>query len=380
VTPVVWRRIFWIAGLAAAAAVAWWIAVHIPRTISIFVIAAFIAFGVQPIASRLEKHVPKPLAISIVFLALILLIAIGLTIVIPLTVDQTQQLAANLPGYVAATQGWLHGVEASLVEHFPQLHLPANALDLSNLGSDQITGVVSGTVSSIGTIAVNTMTGLFMAFSAIILSFFFLLYDSQVAESFAAMFPPSRRETARKLAAEVTQVFGSYISGQVIVSAITGAVIAIASAIVGFKFSLIIGIVAGVAYAIPIIGMLIAEIIAVPLCVPQGLFMVIAVQVIMFGMARISDNVLVPKIMGESVGVSPIGAMFAVFAGGELFGIPGLILGIPAAALIKIVWRYFVAPWMHAQFDVSQAAPASPPPAPPVPEARPTPGAPAGSS
>ena len=106
------------------------------------------------------------------------------------------------------------------------------------------------------------------------------------------MFPPARRETARKLAAEVTQVFGSYISGQVIVSAITGAVIAIASAVIGFKFSLIIGIVAGVAYAIPIIGMLIAEIVAVPLCVPQGLFMVVAVQVIMFGMARISDNVL----------------------------------------------------------------------------------------
>ena len=55
--------------------------------------------------------------------------------------------------------------------------------------------------------------------------------------------------------------------------------------------------------------------------------MMIWVQVIMFGMARISDNVLVPKIMGKSVGVSPIGAMFAVFAGGELFGVPGLILG-----------------------------------------------------
>ena len=99
------------------------------------------------------------------------------------------------------------------------------------------------------------------------------------------------------------------------------------TAIIGFKFSLIIGIISGVAYAIPIIGMLIAEIIAVPMSAPQGLWMIVWVQVIMFGMARISDNVLVPKIMGQSVGVSPIGAMFAVFAGGELFGIPGLDLG-----------------------------------------------------
>jgi predicted PurR-regulated permease PerM len=359
VSPVVLRRILWIVGVVAAAVVVWWIAVHIPRTISIFVIAAFIAFGVQPVAVRLERHVPKPVAISIVFAALLLIIAVGLVIVVPLTVEQTQQLATNVPGYFTSLQGWLHGVEASVQEHFPQLHLPANALDLSNVGGDQVTGVISGTISSLGAIAVNTMTGFFMAFSAIILSFFFLLNDSQIAEGFAAMFPPARRETARKLAAEVTQVFGKYISGQIIVSAITGAVIAIVTALFGFKFSLIIGIVSAVAYAIPIIGMLIAQIVAVPLCVPQGPGMVIGVQLVMFGMARISDNVLVPKIMGESVGVSPIGAMFAVFAGGELFGIPGLILGIPAAALAKIVWRYFVAPWLHAQFDGS-AAPAAP--------------------
>ena len=130
-------------------------------------------------------------------------------------------------------------------------------------------------------------------------------------------------------------------------------VITIACAIIGFKFSLIVGIISAVAYAIPIIGMLIAELIAVPMCAPQGLWMIVWVQVIMFGMARISDNVLVPKIMGQSVGVSPIGAMFAVFAGGELFGIPGLIFGIPAAALIKILWRYFGAPWMSARLDKS---------------------------
>ena len=97
--------------------------------------------------------------------------------------------------------------------------------------------------------------------------------------------------------------------------------------------------------------MLIAELIAIPVSAPQGLWMIIWVQVIMFGMARISDNVLVPKIMGQSVGVSPIASLFAVFAGGELFGVPGLILGIPAAALIKILWRYFMAPWISSRVE-----------------------------
>jgi predicted PurR-regulated permease PerM len=346
-----WRRVATIAGVVIVAVLAFWLAARIPRTIAIFVIAAFIAFGVQPIAARLERRLPKPLAISIVFFALLFVVAILLVIVVPLAVSQTQLLAANIPTYATTAQSWLITIEASLDRHFPTLNIPTSGFNLGKIGAGQVATIVSATVASIGTIALNTATGFFIAFSAIILSFFFLLNGDQIAESFAAMFPSRRRETARKLAAEVTALFSNYISGQVIVSAITGAVIAIATAAIGFKFSLIIGIISAVAYAIPVIGMLIAELIAVPMCAPQGVWMIVWVQVIMFGMARISDNVLVPKIMGQSVGVSPIAAMFAVFAGGELFGIPGLILGIPAAALLKILWRYFMAPWINAQLD-----------------------------
>jgi len=343
------RRVFSIVTTIVLIALAVWLARHIPRTIAIFVIAAFIAFGVRPLAARLERRLPKALSISIVFVAMLIVVGIFLVIVVPLTVNQTQVLAQNLPSYATTAQSWLLAAETSLDQHFPTLKIPTSDFNVGKIGGSQLSGMVTATVASLGAIAVNTATGFFIAFSAIILSFFFLLYDTQIAESFAAMFPPSRRDTARKLSAEVTDLFSNYISGQVIVSAITGAVIAIGTAIIGFKFSLIVGIISGVAYAIPIVGMLIAELIAVPMCAPQGLWMIVWVQVIMFGMARISDNVLVPKIMGQSVGVSPIGAMFAVFAGGELFGIPGLILGIPAAALIKILWRYFGAPWIASR-------------------------------
>ncbi len=98
---------------------------------------------------------------------------------------------------------------------------------------------------------------------------------------------------------------------------------------------------AGLAYAVPFVGMIVAHVIALILAAPQGPQTVIWVQVIVFTIARIADNVFVPKVMSESVGVSPIVVMFAVFAGGELFGLPGLLLGIPAAALAKVAWRFF---------------------------------------
>ena len=352
VSPRGWRRILIGILVVIVVVVAWLFAERIVRTLSIFLIAAFIAFGLQPVVRFLEaRKVPKPAAIGIVFALLVIVIVVGLVVIVPLTIAQIQVLSANVPAFVATLQSWLSSSEAWLQAHVPGISMPSNAFDVGALGTSSLTTVATGTLTSLGTILVSTATAFFVAFSAIVLSIFFLLNDVQISESFAMMFPESQRATARKVAAEITETFGSFIGGQVVVSAITGIVVAIISALFGFKFSLILGIVTAIAYAIPVVGMLIAQAIAVVLCAPQGGWMVLWVQVIMFGMARVSDTVLVPKIMGESVGVSPIGVMFAVFAGGELFGIPGLLLGIPAAALIKILWRYFVAPWLHSQLD-----------------------------
>lgn len=327
-------------------------ATRIPKTIAIFLIAAFLASAVHPIVRFLEfRRIPRIWAIALVYATLIVATVVLLVVIVPMTVDQVQALVANVPLYMQTVQGWLVHLQQALRTHFPQANIPTQLFNVQQMGADRVTALLTLTVTSLGIFALNLATGFFIGFSALILSFFFLLNHKQLADGFAGFFPPSKRETARELSTEAVGVFGGYIAGQVIVSGITGAVIAALTAVVGFKFSLLIGIISAIAYAIPIIGMLIAQLLALALAAPQGPFMLIWVEVVMFVVARISDTVLVPKIMGGSVGVSPITVMFAVFAGGELFGLPGLILGIPAAALAKLVWRYFLGPWMHGQID-----------------------------
>ncbi len=347
------RRRAWMTGaLVVILALALWFATRIPKTIAIFVIAAFIASAVYPVAEWLTKHrIPRLWAIALVYAALVVTTIVLLVIIVPMTVDQVQILVQSSPAYLHTMQSWLEGSQSALRAHFPEAHIPPELLNVQQLGAQRLSELLTVTVTSIGTFAINIATGLFIAFSALILSFFFLLNPQRLAESFAGFFPPSKRATARKLSSEAAAVFGGYIAGQVIVSAITGIVIAVITALLGFKFALLIGIISAIGYAIPIIGMLVAQLIALVLSAPQGPFMLIFVQAVMFGVARISDNVLVPKIMGGTVGVSPITVMFAVFAGGELFGLPGLILGIPAAAIAKLVWKYFLGPWLHGQID-----------------------------
>ncbi len=347
VSPQTMRRIALTAAGIVAAIFALWLASHIPRTITIFVVAAFIAFGAQPIVTHLESRgVKRGLAIAFVYIVLLLVMAIGALIVLPATIEQGQALVQNAPAYLKSTQGWMLGGETMLRQRFAHANLPAGVLNLQQLVSAKVSALVTSSVSSLGSVLLGAATAIFIAISALILSCFFLLQRTQILEGFVALFPTSRRATARSLSNEVTHMFGSFIAGQIIVSAITGIVIAVLLAIVGFKFALILGVISAIAYAIPIVGMIAAHLIGAVVAAPQGGWMILWVQLILFVVARISDNVLVPKIMGTSVGVSPIGVMFAVFAGGELFGFAGLILGIPAAALIKILWRYFVAPWL----------------------------------
>jgi predicted PurR-regulated permease PerM len=121
------RRVGWIVAGIVAIFLLWWLAVHIPKTIAIFVIAAFIAFGVGPVVHRLERRMPKPLAIGLVFAGLLLIVAVLVVIVVPLTVVQMQLLASNLPGYASATQDWLVGAESAFEQHFPSINLPPTA-------------------------------------------------------------------------------------------------------------------------------------------------------------------------------------------------------------------------------------------------------------
>ena len=317
-----------------------WIAVHIPRTLSVFVIAGFIAFGVEPIVRLLERVVARGIAIAIVYVALIVLAIVLAVLVVPATIVQLQVLAVNAPAFIDSVQTWLDGLQ-NIVHRYAGRSLPAGYGDLHSLIASRISSDFSTTLTYASDVLIETLTAAFIGISALVLSAFFVMRGEHIADSLYALLPAERRPAAAALGRELAEVFGSYVSGQVAVCALTGLAIFAFTLAVGFKFALLLGIVAGLAYAVPFVGMVVAHIVALVLSAPQGAQTAIWVQVIVFVVARISDNLLVPKIMAQSVGVSPIVVMFSVFAGGEMFGLPGLLLAIPVAAVLKVAWRFY---------------------------------------
>ncbi len=323
-----------------------YVALKIPKTLTVFLIASFIAFGAYPLTSRLERRMPRAAAIAIVYLGLLGALVVLLLLVIPITVAQVQALLLNSPDYVAGSQQLVVKFEQVVRARLgPHVQFPSLA-DMQTLVGQRVAGGLSYVIASAGSIALQTIGALFIGISSLILSIFFLARGRGVLRSLLVFVPPARRESVQLLFTEIASIFGHFVAGQALLSAIVGVSVWIVLALSHFQFALLVGVVCGLAYSIPFVGMLVAQVLAALLALPQGAGMVVWVSVAIFVIARIGDNVLVPKVMSESVGVSPIGVMFAVFAGGELFGLPGLLLGIPAAALVKVLFRFFVTPYL----------------------------------
>ncbi len=344
--PLVVRRIGITALALAVAAAAVVIGLRIPRTLSIFLVAAFISFGASPLVMQLERKMPRTAAIAVVYLGLLGALVLLALVIVPITYTQVVALVNHTSDYVGASED---GV--AQLEKFVRARL-GNRVELPTYGQVQaevgnrVGSIFSLTLASLATIVVSMLNAFLVGASALILSVFFLARGREVRRGLLGLVPASRRAKTNALLVEVSSIFGHFVAGQLALCAIVGAAVWAALAPAHFAFSLLVAVICAIGYAVPFFGMIVAQLFALALALLQGPTMAVYVTVAVFIIARIADSVLVPKIMADAVGVSPIGVMFAVFAGGELFGMWGLILGIPAAALVRVLFTYFMLPWL----------------------------------
>ncbi|MGA3037789.1 MAG: AI-2E family transporter [Vulcanimicrobiaceae bacterium] len=322
------------------------LAMKIPKTVEIFVTAAVIALGVHPVTQFLERWMKRGLAITIVYLVIMAFAAIIGLLVIPTGLSQTQAVLGALPDQMTSAEQSLMTFQTNLEHHVGKGMLPPSLIDIRSVIDAKISEWGSAAVAGIYPALVSTIGVMFVLLSSIILSIFFLASGERIRQQLLSIVPHSREHEVAQVLDEIVHIFGGFVAGQSILCAIVGVSTWLILWVLGYKFALLVGVFCGIAYAVPFVGMIVAQVVAAVLAAPQGLAMVWEVTIVVFVVARVADNVLVPKIMAPHVGVSPIAVMFGVFAGGELLGLPGLILGIPAAAMGKVLWRIFVRPWL----------------------------------
>jgi predicted PurR-regulated permease PerM len=335
------RRWQMLAIVAAIAYVTWLLApVLMP-----FAVAAMLAYLGDPLADRLERFgLSRNWAATIVFTVLLLAVVGVLLLLIPLIARQVENLVENLPRYGE----WAQGTAWPLLQ--ARLHLDPRMFD-----SDRLLAAIKAHLGSIGDIATTVLgkvsrsgLGVVQWLANLVLIpvvAFYLLRDwDRLVATIDRMLPRSVEPTIAYLARESNQVLGAFVRGQLLVMLALGVFYGTGLGVVGLTVGPLIGMVAGLLSFVPYLGFIVGFIAAIiAVLVQYGDWTHVLLVCGVFAVGQLLEGyVLVPKLVGDKIGLHPVAVIFAVLAGGSLFGFLGVLLALPAASVIMVLLRYLL--------------------------------------
>lgn len=308
-----------------------------------FAVSALLAYLCDPLVDRLERRFSRTNSVVIVFAGMLLFAMSLLAVVIPTLVTQ----ARELPELLQALESWFN----STALPWARSEL---GVDLSSLSPGQIFETTKDHLKDIGKIAQTIFAGVgkgsafVLAFAANLLLIpvitFYLLRDwDKLVSRIQELLPRPLAPTINKLARESDDVLGAFLRGQVSVMLVLGLIYGTGLSVCGIRFGLLIGFGAGllsfVPYLGPAIGIVAGALAA--LASPGDPWINLLIVASVFGAGQMIESfVLTPWLVGDRIGLHPVAVVFSVMAGGALFGFFGVLLALPAAAVILVVLKH----------------------------------------
>ena len=330
---------------ALALAVAWFIWALAP-ILTPFVLAALLGWLGDPLVDRLQRRGrSRTVAVTLVFVAMSLLLVLFLLILVPMVERQIVTLVNSLPEY----RDWFMQTALPWIEARTGLELmgwldPQRLIEWVRSHWQQAGGVAAtffGYLSRSGFALVTWVVNLLLL---PILAFYFLRDWDKLVERVAGVIPRDHVGTVTRLARESSDVLGAFLRGQFLVMLALGVIYAVGMSLVGLKLGLLIGIVAGLISFIPYLGATTGIVLAVlaALVQSQGFDwqLLILIGVVFTAGQLLESYVLTPRIVGDKIGLHPVAVIFAVMAGGQLFGFLGMLIALPVAAVANVLLRF----------------------------------------
>jgi len=324
-----------------AIALTGWLLWLLAPVLTPFLAAALLAYIGDPLADRLQKlKFPRTIAVVTVFLLTFAGVALLVLLVVPLISTQVSAFLTALPDIVhQAEQVWLPSITEFLgIESGEQIGLGAFIARYSDMAGSWGAAVLMSLSRSGGALA----TAVISLFLIPILTFYLLRDWDPITRKIGALVPSRQRETVFRLAHETDDVLGAFLRGQILVMFALAAIYSFGLTLVGLKFAIAIGVVAGLVSFVPYLGFVFGITLAGLTVVlePDPVLRLIGV-IATFSIAQlIEGSFLTPKLVGDRIGLHPVMVIFAIAAGGQLFGFFGILMALPAAAVLSGLVRF----------------------------------------
>lgn len=309
-----------------------------------FLAGILLAYIGDPLVDRLERFkLSRTLAVVVVFALFTLLLLLSLLIVIPMLGRQLVHFYQALPQMFDRLQlgliPWLE-LNLGLAPGFWQLeHLKATLVE--HLGSTtDVAGVLLAKVTASSLALIGWVGNLLL----IPVVAFYLMRDwDLLLARIQALLPRAREQAIVTLACECHEVLGAFLRGQLLVMLALGGIYSVGLMLIGLELGLLIGIVAGIASLVPYMGFVVGIGAAIAAALFQAGFepyLLLGVGVVFMVGQLLEGMLLTPLLVGDRIGLHPVAVIFAILAGGQLFGFTGILLALPVAAVIMVLLRH----------------------------------------
>ena len=334
------RMIYWLGGLVVAG-----VLVHLLSAILLpFVAGMAVAYFLDPVADRLEeKGCSRALATTVITTAFFAAVVGVIAVLLPLLQHQVVGLIKLAPEAFTQFRAWLEPLLADL-----QLHIPATDSEqlreaAGKYGSKVIQWVSNllGEIWSGGLAFLNVMS---LILITPIVSFYLLREWDQIVAWVDSYLPRDAAPEIREQARLIDETMAGFIRGQASVCLTLAAFYGIGLTLLGLNSGLLVGLAAGFISFVPYVGATVGILVGLAIAFFQfgvdGWVYIAAVAGVFLVGQTLESYVLTPRLVGDRVGLHPLWIIFALMAGGALFGFTGVLLAVPAAAVIGVLIRY----------------------------------------
>jgi len=305
-----------------------------------FIMAVIISYVLHPLIIKLEKNkIKRSAAILLIYLVFGVTLAVLVVFIVPQMINNTRELINVLPGItmefndnfngvvrIISSSKWPEDIKTAIFREID------NGVRMAeNMILDSLKNTLTGLMKTVGTF--------FDLVLAMIIAYY-ILKDAEYFKSVSlSLVPRGWRNWLIVTFREINEVLSRFIQGQLLTALIVGILEVIALFIVGVKYPLILGMIGGIANIIPYFGPFIGAVPAVAIALIESPIKAFWTVIAFIIVQQLDNGFISPKIIEGRLGLHPVTTIFAILIGGEFFGIPGMLVSVPIAAIIKVIGK-----------------------------------------
>ena len=318
-----------------------------------FLTGTLLAYLLYIPASRIEKRFQKSkkkiikkkargISVFITYILAIALIILLVNVILPVVIDSVMELVNNFQNYWNVAMEKLGALPDDSILKSKQVEDIVKSIgdSIQNIDFKQYvsTDKITGYIKSV----IGVANGIFDIFVSFVVSVYILLQRGPIMNFFRkltmAIFDEKTCDKIGKYVDSTNRIFFKFISGQIIDGIIVGILVTIGMSVIGVKYAVLLGFMIGLFNIIPYFGAIVAVAISVLITlITGGVSQTLIMAIVVIILQQIDSNIINPKIIGNSLEISPLLVIFAVTVGGAYWGVLGMFLAVPVAAVLKII-------------------------------------------